>query len=96
MAMKSAYELAMERLGAASPSVKLSAKQKARLSELESLYKAKLAQEDLSCREDIARLMENLDGSQAAERRAQYLEEKRRLETELEEKKEQIRAESRS
>lgn len=94
--MKSAYELAMERLGAASPPVKLSAEQKARLAELESLYKSKLAQEDLSCREDLARLAADLDGSQMAERRCQYLEQKRRLEAELEEKKEQIRAESRN
>lgn len=94
--MKSAYELAMERLGAASPAVKLSADQKARLAELESVYKAKLAQEDLSCRDEVARLDPYADAEKIQERRTLFQEQKRRLEAELEEKKDRIRSESRS
>jgi len=94
--MKSAYELAMERLGAASPAVKLSAGQKARLAELESVYKAKLAQEDLACRDDLARLDPYADAEKIQERRTLFLDQKRRLEAELEEKKDRIRSESRS
>ena len=46
--MKSAYELAMERLNKSAPSVKLTAEQKARLAELDSIYKAKLADREVS------------------------------------------------
>ncbi len=93
--MKSAYELAMERLGAASPPVKLTAEQKSRIAELESVYKAKIAQEDLACREDLSRLDPGSDPSKGEERRALYLEQKRRLELELEDKKERVRSEKR-
>lgn len=91
--MKSAYELAMERLGASSPATKLTASQKTRLAELESVYKAKLAQEDLACREELTQLASDPDPSKAEQRRLLYLDQKRRLETELEDKKERIRAE---
>ena len=40
--MKSAYELAMERLNQQAPSVKLTAEQKAKLADLDSLYKSKI------------------------------------------------------
>mgnify|MGYP000063518141 CR=1 FL=1 len=45
--MKSAYELAMERLSKSAPAKSLTARQKADLAELESLYKSRLAQLDL-------------------------------------------------
>ena len=89
--MKSAYELAMERLGASSPSIRLNAEQKARLAELDSIYKAKIAQEDLSCRDEVARLEATGATDEARERHQLYLEQKKRLEAELEEKKERVR-----
>jgi len=45
--MKTAYELAMERLNQSSPPVKLTAQQKKDLAELESKYKAKIAEREL-------------------------------------------------
>ena len=45
--MKSAYELAMERLSKESPSIKLTAAQKREIAELESKYKAKAAEREL-------------------------------------------------
>ena len=48
--MKSAYELAMEKLSKAAPTVTLSAEQKAELAELESKCAAKIAE-----REDVLR-----------------------------------------
>lgn len=45
--MKSAYELAMERLNRAAPAVALSVKQKAQLAELESLYRSKIAEREI-------------------------------------------------
>jgi len=47
-AMKSAYELAMERLNKASPAEKpLTAEKKARLAEIDRLYKGKLAEREI-------------------------------------------------
>ena len=45
--MKSAYELAMERLSKAAPAAKLSPQQKEQIAELESKYKAKIAEREL-------------------------------------------------
>jgi hypothetical protein len=48
--MKSAYELAMERLAEASgPTKSLTDEQKARIAEIEKKYEAQVAQEKLSC-----------------------------------------------
>ena len=44
--MKSAYELAMERLNKSSPAIKLTAEQKKEIAELDSLYASKIAQRD--------------------------------------------------
>lgn len=44
--MKSAYELAMERLSKAEPEKKLSAGQKARLADINTRYQAKLAERE--------------------------------------------------
>ncbi|MEY3547046.1 MAG: hypothetical protein RLZZ313_1408, partial [Verrucomicrobiota bacterium] len=48
--MKSAYELAMDRLGKTAAPAKLTTAQKAELAGLDSIYAAKLAQADLSTR----------------------------------------------
>ncbi len=53
MAIKSAYELAMERLGKSS-GPKLSADQKKRLAELDKLYTAKIAETELDLKPKIA------------------------------------------
>ncbi len=53
MTIKSAYELAMERMGT-SQEPKLTEKQKARLAELDQLYTAKLAEQELALKPKIA------------------------------------------
>jgi hypothetical protein len=53
MAIKSAYELAMERLGKSS-APKLTGEQKAKLAELDRLYTAKIAQVELDLNPKIA------------------------------------------
>ena len=45
--MKSAYDLAMERLEKQSPSLKLTDDQRAQIAEIESLYKSKMAEKEL-------------------------------------------------
>ncbi len=91
--MKSAYELAMERLGGSKPSKPLTPDQKARLAELDSVYRARIAQEDLSCQEDVSKFREAGDASSIEDRQTLFREQRRRLEQELEEKKERIRGE---
>ena len=89
--MKSAYELAMERLSKTAPATKLTAAQKAELAELDSIYAAKLAQADLSTRESIqaAHAVGDIDTVELLRQR--YAADKARLEAEREDKKERIR-----
>ena len=51
--MKSAYELAMERLQKVSPSLSLTDKQKEELAELDSKYRAKIAEKELFLKNQI-------------------------------------------
>jgi len=51
--MKTAYELAMERLSKASPTVKLTDNQKKQLAELESQCSAKIAERELFIQGEI-------------------------------------------
>ena len=51
--MKSAYELAMERLQKTAPSVSLTEEQKKELAELDSKYKAKIAEKELFLKDQI-------------------------------------------
>lgn len=53
--MKSAYELAMERLERQSPSSQLSAKQKSEIAEIESACRAKIAERELFLKGEIAK-----------------------------------------
>ena len=56
--MKTAYELAMERLNKTSPTVKLSADQKKQLAEFDSRYAAKIAERELALKAEIAKTAE--------------------------------------
>ena len=51
--MKSAYELAMERLEKNAPSLSLSDDQKKQLADIDSTYKAKIAEKELLLRDEI-------------------------------------------
>ena len=51
--MKSAYELAMERLQKASPSLALNEDQKKQLAEIDSVYRAKIAEKELFLKNQI-------------------------------------------
>jgi hypothetical protein len=62
--MKSAYELAMERLDKAAPTVKLTADQKTRIAEINSLYGAKIAEKETFLQGEIAK--EKARGDMAA------------------------------
>ena len=59
--MKSAYELAMERLNKASPTIKLTDKQKLELAEIDSKYAAKIAERELLVRDELRKAAEKGD-----------------------------------
>jgi len=91
--MKSAYELAMERLSRQAPARKLSAQQKQRIAELDSLYLSRIAQQDLSTQAEITQWSAAGDAEKVNEARVRFSAEKQKLEAELEAKKERIRSE---
>jgi hypothetical protein len=68
MAIKSAYELAMERMGG-QPGKKLTDQQKAKLAELDKVYAAKIAERELEFNPKIVavRAAGDLDGAQKLE-----------------------------
>jgi hypothetical protein len=89
--MKSAYELAMERLEKQSPSSKLTDDQRAQLAEIDSLYKSKIAEKELLLSDQIK--LERVAGkpSEVEKLQQQLASELRRLTEECESKKESIR-----
>ena len=90
--MKSAYELAMERLNKTAPSVKLSDGQKKELAELDSRYAAKIAEREISLNAEIAKAAGDPEQQQSL--REQLASERKKIQAELEDKKERVRKES--
>lgn len=91
--MKTAYELAMERLNKNAPSVKLSDAQKKELAELDSKYAAKIAEREIALNTEIAKAAGDVDKEESL--RHQLVVERKKLQAELEDKKEQARARGR-
>jgi hypothetical protein len=89
--MKSAYELAMERLEKQSPTAKLTDAQKAEVNELDALYKAKRAEKELFLQGEITKAEAKGDYEAIVQLQQQLTRELRRLDEELEEKKEKVR-----
>ncbi|HEY2139034.1 MAG TPA: hypothetical protein VGH00_03070 [Chthoniobacterales bacterium] len=89
--MKSAYELAMERLEKKAPSLALTAEQKAQIAEIESTFKARIAERELFLREQInkAQTAGNLEEADSLQK--QLTIDIRRLHEEAETKKEKLR-----
>jgi hypothetical protein len=94
--MKSAYELAMERLNKTSPTVKLNAGQKKGLAELDSKYAAKIAEREISLRDEISKLAASGEVEKMGELQQQLVRERKALQAELEEKKEKVRQDSKA
>ena len=87
--MKSAYELAMERLNKTAPTAKLTAAQKKSLAELDSVYAAKIAGREIALKAEIARLGGDSEKQDAL--RDQLVTERKQLQAELDAKKERVR-----
>ena len=91
--MKSAYEIAMERLEKNAPTQKLTEDQKKRIAEINSLYGSKIAEKETFLQGEITK--EKVRGNLAAvaEIQDQLTREVRRLHAEWEEKKAAVHAE---
>jgi septin family protein len=87
--MKTAYELAMERLNKTAPAAKLTGAQKKGLAELDSKYAAKIAGREIALKDEMARVAQDFEKAEAL--REQLANERKKLQAELEEKKEAVR-----
>jgi hypothetical protein len=89
--MKSAYELAMERLNKASPTVKLTAEQKKEIGELESKYAAKFAERELFLKDEIQKAVSAGKFEEIEQIEKQLVSARKSIQAELEEKKQKVR-----
>jgi hypothetical protein len=89
--MKSAYELAMERLNKSAPAVKLTDAQKKELAELDSLYASKIAQREIFLKGELTKAERGGDFDALDQLQKQLVSERKSLQAELDEKKEKVR-----
>jgi hypothetical protein len=93
--MKSAYELAMERLQKDSPTQVLTEEQRKEIAEIDSLYRARIAERELLLKEQIQKEAAAGKFAEVEQLQQQLATELRRLQEEREEKKEQVRKQAR-
>ena len=89
--MKSAYELAMERLNKTAPTSKLTGEQKKELAELDSKYAAKIAEREIFLKGELQKAAGKGDWEATDQLERQLVSERKNLQAELEEKKEEAR-----
>jgi len=90
--MKSAYELAMERLAKSDPATKpLSTEQKTRLAEIDRVYQGKAAEREIFLQQQLKGALGDQKFDEADKIRKQMAGEKARLAEECEEEKERVR-----
>jgi hypothetical protein len=90
--MKSAYELAMERLEKGAPTVSLTDEQKAQIAEIDSSYRAKIAEKELFLTDQIRSARAGGSSDEVESLEKQLTIEVRRLQEDCEEKKAKLRA----
>ena len=90
--MKSAYELAMERLQKGTPTISLTEDQKKQLADVDSTCKAKLAEKELLLRDEIQKAQAGGNFEEVEKLEKQLASEVRRLRGDCETKKERLRA----
>jgi hypothetical protein len=90
--MKSAYELAMERLQESAPTVSLTAEQKAQIAEIDSTFKARIAEKELFLKDEIRKAQGVEKWDEVESLQQQLTKEIRRLQEDCETKKEKLRA----
>jgi hypothetical protein len=90
--MKSAYELAMERLQKSSPTITLTAEQKAELAEIDSSFKAKIAERKIFLTDQISKAVAAGKFDEVESLEKQLTADVIRLQEDCEHKKEKLRA----
>ena len=90
--MKSAYELAMERLAKNQPIVTLTDDQKKQLAEIDSTFKARIAEKELFLKGEIQKAQIAGKFEEVESLQKQLTSEIRRLQENCEAKKEKLRA----
>lgn len=90
--MKSAYELAMERLAKSSPAEKpITAAKKTRLAEIDQVFKGKLAEREIFLKQQLNLAYAEQKAEEVDKIQKQLVSERARLEEEREAEKEQVR-----
>lgn len=92
--MKSAYEVAMERLEKASPSISLTDEQKKEIAEVDSVYRAKIAEKEVFLKDQIRKAQPAGNSEEVQSLEKQLASEIRRFTEECEAKKGKLRATS--
>ena len=90
--MKSAYELAMERLEKKTPTVALTEEQKAQIAEIDSTFKARAAERELFLKGEIAKAESSGKFEEVESLQKQLAIDIRRFQEEAEAKKQKLRA----
>jgi hypothetical protein len=90
--VKSAYELAMERLEKNAPTVALTAEQKKQIAEIDSTFKARIAEKELFLKDEIRKARSAGSFDEAESLQQQLASEIRRLQEDCEAKKEKLRS----
>jgi hypothetical protein len=91
--MKSAYELAMERLAKSDPNADrpLTPEQKARLAEIDRVYKGKFAEREIFLKKQLDEAFADQKAEEVEKIKKQLASERARLEEEKEAEKENVR-----
>ncbi len=91
--MKSAYELAMERLAKSDPASgrPLTPEQKARLAEIDRVYQGKLAEREIFLKKQLNDAFADRKAEEVQKIKQQISSERARIEEEREEEKERVR-----
>ncbi|MDB6056906.1 MAG: hypothetical protein JWO95_750 [Verrucomicrobiales bacterium] len=92
MTMKSAYELAMERLQQGAPTVSLTDEQKKQLAEVDSTFKARIAEREVFLKDQITKAEMSGNSEELAALQKQLALDVRRLQEDCDAKKEKLRA----
>ena len=90
--MKSAYELAMERLEKKAPTIALTDEQKQQIAEIDSTFKARRAEKELFLKDQISKAQSAGNAEAAESLQKQLTIDLRRLQEDAETKKEKLRA----
>jgi hypothetical protein len=91
--MKSAYELAMERLSKSDPGSgkAVTPEQRARLAEIDRVYQGRIAEREIFLKQQLEKALSGQDADEVEKVRRQISSEKARLEEEREAEKDRVR-----